>query len=233
METKEASILNRTIKSKNYDSLSELSAINPISEDSDEHLKIKNYDDFCLDEINPKYYIDKVQYHKARYQEVQFENEKLRQEILILRNNEAEQRNNFESIKEYFKMICNHTSYLTTKIQSLESHQNYSNELISEKFKCETLEKSIQGFVNDLNESLNCPIKFDKIDDPVVTPGGVTYDRLWIEQYLKKNKIDPVTKQKLNIKNLMPNYTVKNLLEKLKKFEKLKSKVPEEDVVIL
>lgn len=220
MRAKEIYKSNKTISSQDYDSWSELSNNNPISENSDEFFDIKIYDDFSMNQINPKYYLDQVQHYKAKYQEVLFENEKLKQEILNLRNHEAEQRNNLKSINEYFKMICNQTNYLSTKIKDMETLQNYSNELISEKSKYEALDKSVCVFVNDLNESLNCPIKFDRVDDPVITPWGVTYDRLWIEQHLKKNKIDPVTKQRLILKNLIPNYTVKNLLEKVKKFEK-------------
>ena len=75
----------------------------------------------------------------------------------------------------------------------------------------------MKDFVTEVNETLYCPISQDLITDPVCTPNGVCYEKLWIERYLKTDKKDPITKERMKIKNLVPNLTLKNILSILKK----------------
>jgi hypothetical protein len=78
------------------------------------------------------------------------------------------------------------------------------------------LQSKIRNFISDINDTLNCPISQDLIKDPVCTPNGVCYEKMWIEKYLKKDKKDPMTKQRLRVKNLVPNRALKNILSILK-----------------
>jgi hypothetical protein len=61
-----------------------------------------------------------------------------------------------------------------------------------------------------------CPICQEIMVDPVVTPSGQSFERNAIEQWLKKNKTDPITRQYLTIEQLYPNRALKQLIEKNK-----------------
>jgi len=57
-------------------------------------------------------------------------------------------------------------------------------------------------------------ISFEIMNDPVITPSGITYDRYDIEQHLHRvGRFDPVTRQELTIDQLIPNLTMKEVLE--------------------
>jgi STIP1 family protein 1 len=50
--------------------------------------------------------------------------------------------------------------------------------------------------------------------DPVITPSGITYDRVDIEQHLQRvGRFDPVTRQELGIEQLTPNLAMKEVIE--------------------
>ena len=63
----------------------------------------------------------------------------------------------------------------------------------------------INKFISELKDLMCCPISQDVIDDPVITPSGVTYDRVWIERHIRYSKFDPLTKIKLTKKHLKTN----------------------------
>lgn len=57
-------------------------------------------------------------------------------------------------------------------------------------------------------------ISFELIQDPVITPSGITYDRYDIEQHLQRvGRFDPVTRQELTIDQLIPNLSMKEVIE--------------------
>ena len=57
-------------------------------------------------------------------------------------------------------------------------------------------------------------ISFELMHDPVITPSGITYDRYDIEQHLQRvGRFDPVTRQELNIDQLIPNLSMKEVIE--------------------
>ena len=49
--------------------------------------------------------------------------------------------------------------------------------------------------------------------DPVSTPEGITYERKSIVDWLKKNNYCPKTHKKLEIKDLKPNYALREAIE--------------------
>ena len=57
-------------------------------------------------------------------------------------------------------------------------------------------------------------ISFEIMHDPVITPSGITYDRYDIEQHLQRvGRFDPVTRTELTIDQLIPNLSMKEVVE--------------------
>ena len=59
-----------------------------------------------------------------------------------------------------------------------------------------------------------CPISLDIMKDPVIMPDGQTYERDSIYAALKHSLFSPITKQRLNFKDAVPNYAIKSMIEK-------------------
>lgn len=53
-------------------------------------------------------------------------------------------------------------------------------------------------------------ITFEIMHDPVVAPSGISYDRTSILRHLKVSPFDPLTREPLNEKQLIPNVALKN-----------------------
>ena len=52
------------------------------------------------------------------------------------------------------------------------------------------------------------------MEDPVLTPSGITYDRRVIEEHLRRgNNFDPMTRKPLTMTDLIPNLAVKEAIE--------------------
>lgn len=66
----------------------------------------------------------------------------------------------------------------------------------------------------DIPDYLCGKISFELMVDPVITPSGITYDRYDIEQHLQRvGRFDPVTRQELTIDQLIPNLSMKEVIE--------------------
>lgn len=63
---------------------------------------------------------------------------------------------------------------------------------------------------NEIPEQFICPITLDVMRDPVICEDGHTYEREVIESL--KNPISPMTNQPINIKNLLPNRALKEMI---------------------
>jgi hypothetical protein len=61
------------------------------------------------------------------------------------------------------------------------------------------------------------PITLSLIDDPVITPKGITYDKNTIINWLNTKLICPCTKSRLNKNDLIPNRIFKEVLDNWKK----------------
>ncbi|KAJ5784842.1 Tetratricopeptide-like helical [Penicillium pulvis] len=56
-------------------------------------------------------------------------------------------------------------------------------------------------------------ITFEIMHDPVITPSGISYDRIGIVKYVEKAGVDPVTRVAMTVKDLRPNYALKAACE--------------------
>lgn len=56
-------------------------------------------------------------------------------------------------------------------------------------------------------------ISFEIMHDPVVTPSGSSFDRVGIVKYVEQAGVDPLTRVKLSVADLRPNYALKAACE--------------------
>lgn len=57
-------------------------------------------------------------------------------------------------------------------------------------------------------------IHFEIMTDPVITPSGVTFDRIEIKEHLSKiGRFDPFTREALDFKDLIPNLALKETID--------------------
>lgn len=68
-----------------------------------------------------------------------------------------------------------------------------------------------------------CPLSLELMSDPVIVASGQTYERVFIKKWLDQGfKVCPKTRQTLGHSNLIPNYTVKALIENWCELNKIK-----------
>lgn len=111
--------------------------------------------------------------------------------------------------------------YIRTKYNtdiSTEHMLNYfineTNLKFNEKIDLKDIQKYVIIYIKDqLVQNLKCPISQDIFLNPYITPEGQTFDKTKIELSIKNNQVNPLTKTKLNIKELIPNRKVLDLVE--------------------
>lgn len=67
-----------------------------------------------------------------------------------------------------------------------------------------------------------CPIIGIIMTDPVIAPDGHTYERYAIEAWLRINPISPLTRQEMYIHQLVPNVSLKNIIDEYIKINNIK-----------
>lgn len=66
----------------------------------------------------------------------------------------------------------------------------------------------------DVPDYLCGKISFEILADPVITPSGITYERKDIEEHLQRvGHFDPVTRVKLTQDQLIPNFSMKEVVD--------------------
>ncbi|KAJ5194216.1 Tetratricopeptide-like helical [Penicillium cf. griseofulvum] len=60
-------------------------------------------------------------------------------------------------------------------------------------------------------------ITFEIMHDPVITPSGVSFDRLSITKYVEKSGVDPLTRAPISVHDLRNNYALKAACEEFLK----------------
>lgn len=76
-----------------------------------------------------------------------------------------------------------------------------------------TQHKLKTGSGDEIPESFICPISGEIMKDPVITPSGISYERETIETWLKKKPVDPLSKKPLDVKDLIPNRSLKDTIQ--------------------
>lgn len=72
----------------------------------------------------------------------------------------------------------------------------------------------LQRKKRDVPDYLCGKISFEIMQDPVITPSGITYDRQDIEEHLKRvGHFDPITRQPLKVNQLITNLAMKEVVD--------------------
>lgn len=69
--------------------------------------------------------------------------------------------------------------------------------------------------ISNINTLPKCPITQVVMSDPVSTPDGNTYEKTAIVEWLKTHDTEPITRNPLNISQLIPNRALKELYEQI------------------
>lgn len=117
---------------------------------------------------------------------------------------------------------------MENRIAKLKLDQNVNEDYIKEKSQeieqeCEdhmTELNNIFAKVDDKRRKRDVPdflcgkISFEILTDPVITPSGITYERKDIEEHLQRvGHFDPVTRVKLTQDQLIPNFSMKEVVD--------------------
>lgn len=62
-----------------------------------------------------------------------------------------------------------------------------------------------------------CPLSLDIMNDPVIDKEGNSYEKSYIDEWLKTHTTSPITKNYLDTTMLTPNRTLKNIIDEYKK----------------
>lgn len=79
------------------------------------------------------------------------------------------------------------------------------------KLKIDLAEQS--GSESTYENCLICPISHEIMKEPVITPYGHTFEKENILKIIEKNGKCPITRKKLEEKDLIPNFALKNVIE--------------------
>lgn len=73
------------------------------------------------------------------------------------------------------------------------------------------------------SDCFKCPISHEIMEDPVLASDGISYERVYIETWMKaKGNYSPMTREKIK-KELLPNRAIKDAIEYYREKEKNKS----------
>ncbi|KAK9278017.1 hypothetical protein L1049_027574 [Liquidambar formosana] len=104
-------------------------------------------------------------------------------------------------------------------LNSLMGFMSYCRGVVFETLDCRNVDQADSRcnveFPNCLNpEDFRCPISLELMTDPVTVSTGQTYDRSSIQKWLKAgNTTCPKTGEKLTNTELLPNYTLRKLIQ--------------------
>jgi hypothetical protein len=115
----------------------------------------------------------------------------------------------------------NRTAWLQQSITlELEVVRLFEKELVGQlldmNVKQEPDPEAADSLAEQLVLSLRCPLSFEFMKDPVMTPSGTTYERTMIEWHLDAvGAWDPMTRKELLKSQLCPNRALKVVIETL------------------
>ncbi|XP_060521879.1 E3 ubiquitin-protein ligase CHIP [Cylas formicarius] len=110
------------------------------------------------------------------------------------------------------------------KIKMIDGNSNLSNEKILEiEDKCDSYISELNSLFQKVDERrrkrevpdyLCGKISFEILQEPVITPSGITYDKKDLEEHLQRvGHFDPVTRVKLTQDQLIPNFAMKEVVD--------------------
>ncbi|XP_020573975.1 U-box domain-containing protein 4-like [Phalaenopsis equestris] len=133
-----------------------------------------------------------------------------------------EKISNFLSLSSNEELLMEVVSLdkLKSKLGRSESHTELERidqilELITYMHDCLIKSKQLQSINGvPVPPDFCCPLSLELMSDPVIVASGQTYERVYIKKWLDRGfNVCPKTRQMLGHSNLIPNYTVKALIE--------------------
>ncbi|KAI5652038.1 u-box domain-containing protein [Phthorimaea operculella] len=111
---------------------------------------------------------------------------------------------------EELRLGNNNEEEVNSKISKIEEESsNYTSELNNLFAKIDDRRRK-----RDVPDYLCCRISFEILKEPVITPSGITYEKKDIEEHLERvGHFDPVTRVKLTADQLIPNFTMKEVVD--------------------
>jgi hypothetical protein len=65
----------------------------------------------------------------------------------------------------------------------------------------------------EIPEPFQCPLSYEWLVEPVITPGGNTYSRAEIQRWVATSPTDPLTREPLTVDQLIPNRAMADVIE--------------------
>ncbi|CRK86369.1 CLUMA_CG000084, isoform A [Clunio marinus] len=114
------------------------------------------------------------------------------------------------------------------RLEKLKIDDKLSEDLHEEE--CSKIEQQCENYTTELNnmfvkvddrrrkrevpDFICGKISFEILQDPVITPSGITYERKDIEEHLQRvGHFDPVTRVPLSVEQLIPNFSMKEVVD--------------------
>jgi len=94
-----------------------------------------------------------------------------------------------------------------------EKIKNLTNDIINNKKDLDNLKNKLLR----ISDNLKCPISQNIINEPVITPSGITYEKEEIIRWLIGSDVDPVSRQYFSLDQLVPNLAIKNIIHEFNK----------------
>ena len=103
-----------------------------------------------------------------------------------------------------------------SRINSILRHflKTYIEKNIEELDKYKPKDINISNNINFINipNEFKCPISRNIMKNPVILSDGHSYDRIYIEEYIKDKPISPITNKPLIFPYLIPNWNLRKLI---------------------
>ncbi|CAA9986142.1 E3 ubiquitin-protein ligase, putative [Plasmodium knowlesi strain H] len=104
-------------------------------------------------------------------------------------------------------------SFLIDKISLLNQIGYISNE--EKSLRTQQTENLFKEILNSFQKKqipdyLCCKISMCLMNEPVITPSGMTYDKIFLYEHVKHNgSFDPVSREQFSMREVIPNYAIK------------------------
>lgn len=128
----------------------------------------------------------------------------------------AEQGQEEKELKEKKSKDTESLKSKTSPNPQEKKNRSKSQKVVKTKKHIEVSDEQIDNI-----ESLLCPISQELMTDPVLSPYGHCYQREYIEAWLDKKPLCPLTGQPLRKSQLVPCITLRNLVEELKSSQRI------------
>ena len=120
-------------------------------------------------------------------------------------------------MQKRFDLLLNSemTPNKVSEVEKMRKELENSQKKLNKEIEIARMKEQISEIESTLENKYFCPITHSVFIDPVLADDGFTYEREYIEDWLKSNDASPMTNEKLKTKNIIPNRHVKTLVNDL------------------